>query len=73
MITLTVEDVNTYMERLDKLKQYPIRTIMNTTLYGAVAGIKITEEADKYAYRKGLFVLKQKGELILLYLKILFF
>lgn len=60
--TLTVEDVNTHINRLNKLKQFPIRTIMNSTLYGAAAAIKITEEADKYAYRKGLFVLKQKGE-----------
>lgn len=62
--TLTVEDVNTHIKRLNKLKQFPIRTIMNTTLYGAVAAIKMAEEADKYAYRKGLFVLKQKGELM---------
>jgi hypothetical protein len=30
-------------------------------LYGAVAGIRIEEVADRYAYRKGLFVLTLSG------------
>jgi hypothetical protein len=29
-----------------------------------VAGIVIQEDADKYAYKKGLYVLKQKGEIV---------
>ena len=62
--TLTVEDVKNHIQRLDKLQKYPIRTILNTKLLGAVAGIKIESNADKYAYRQGLFVLKQKGEIV---------
>ncbi|MGF1570786.1 MAG: DUF3782 domain-containing protein, partial [Nodosilinea sp.] len=31
-------------------------------LYGAVAGIAIESDADRYAYRQGLFVLAQSGE-----------
>ena len=62
--TLTVEDVKNHIQRLDKLQKYPIRTILNTKLLGAVAGIKIESDADKYAYRQGLFVLKQKGEIV---------
>ena len=33
-------------------------------LLGAVAGMKIKQYADKYADKKGLFVLKQKGEIV---------
>lgn len=62
--TLTVEDVNNHLKRLDKLQEYPIKTILNTKLLGAVAGMKIEQDADRYAYRKGLFVLKQKGEIV---------
>jgi len=31
-------------------------------VYGGVAGMDIVEEADKYAYRRGLFVLGMTGE-----------
>jgi hypothetical protein len=31
-------------------------------LYGAVAGIGIESDADRYAYRQGLFVLAQSGD-----------
>ncbi|RKX78578.1 MAG: hypothetical protein DRP87_05845 [Spirochaetes bacterium] len=62
--TLTVEDIKNYIQRLDKLQKYPIRTILNTKLIGAVAGINIESDAGKYAYSQGLFVLKQKGEIV---------
>jgi hypothetical protein len=61
--TLTVEDVNDHLRRLDKLQKFPIRTVRHTHLCGAVAGMKIAGHADRYAYRKGLFVLRQKGEI----------
>jgi hypothetical protein len=32
------------------------------SIYGAVAGIHIDEDADKFAYRQGLFVLTASGE-----------
>jgi len=34
------------------------------TVFGAVAGMIIESNADKYAYQKGLFVLKQKGNIV---------
>ena len=49
---------------LKKLKKNPIRTLKGTTLLGAIAGMRIEEQADKYAYRQGLYVLKQKGEVV---------
>jgi hypothetical protein len=33
-------------------------------VYGAVAGMIVEDEADKYAYKKGLFVLRQKGNIV---------
>ena len=33
-------------------------------LIGAVAGMVIAEEADKFAYRQGLFVITQTGETV---------
>ncbi|TRU17967.1 MAG: DUF3782 domain-containing protein, partial [Microcystis aeruginosa Ma_MB_S_20031200_S102] len=32
--------------------------------YGAVAGIEINEGVDRYAYRKGLFVIKPSGDTV---------
>jgi hypothetical protein len=62
--TLKVSDIDDHLMRLEKLKKNPIRSIKGTILLGAVAGIKIESNADKYAYRQGLFVLKQKGEIV---------
>ena len=62
--TLKVSDVDDHIKRLEKLKNNPIRVLKGTTLLGAVAGMRIEEQADKYAYRQGLFVLKQKGEIV---------
>ena len=62
--TLTVEDVKEHLLRLDKLQKNPIRIVRNTILLGAVAGMRIAEYADKFAYRRGLFVLRQKGEIV---------
>jgi hypothetical protein len=32
--------------------------------YGAVAGIEINEGVDRYAYKKGLFVIKPSGDTV---------
>jgi len=60
--TLGIEDVNEHIERLKAFKkffpEYSARKVI-----GAVAGIVI-EEADKFAYRQGLFVIGQTGETV---------
>ncbi len=61
--TLKVEDVNDHIERLSRFKEYFPR-YADTKVIGAVAGIKITEDADKYAYKKGLFVITQSGDTV---------
>jgi len=59
--TLSVEDINFYLEKLERFKEFFPR-FKKYKLIGAVAGIVIEEGADKYAYRKGLFVIAQTGE-----------
>ena len=64
--SLTVEDVKEHIERLEKLKRVPPERVdlRGVTIYGAVAGMLIDGDADKYAYRQGLFVLKQSGKMV---------
>ncbi len=64
--TLTVEDVNEHLERMQKIQELPPRdfNLKGKTILGAVAGISIKADADKYAQKKGLYVLTQKGNLL---------
>jgi len=59
--TLKVEDVNDFIEKLKVFKE-AFSEYRNKIVYGAVAFIQVNEEADRYAYRKGLFVIKGTGE-----------
>ena len=63
---LKVADVDEHLERLEKIQEVPpkVFNLRGKTLLGAVAGIIIEEDADKYAYRKGLYVLRQKGNIV---------
>ena len=64
--SLSVDDVKEHLDRLEKIqKVQPERINMaSATLYGAVAGIIVENDADKYAYKHGLFVLRQKGSIV---------
>jgi len=64
--SLSVEDINEHLERLEKIKKIApkIFNLSGFTIYGAVAGMIVEGEADKYAYKKGLFVLRQKGNIV---------
>ena len=62
--TLTVSDIKYHLKRLEKLQKNPGSNMKGKTLYGAVAGMSIKDGADQYAAKKGLFVLKQKGEIV---------
>ncbi|RMI25840.1 MAG: hypothetical protein D6681_01190, partial [Calditrichaeota bacterium] len=55
------EDVNTHIDRLGELKEF-FPEYAHLKLMGAVAAIVFHEEADRYAYKKGLFVLAQRGD-----------
>jgi len=64
--SLSIDDVNEHLERLDKIKQIAPKlfNLSGMKVYGAVAGMIVEGEADKYAYKKGLFVLRQKGNIV---------
>ena len=58
---LSKDDVDEFIEKLNRFKDaFP--HYKNYQAYGAVAGIEINEGIDRYAYRKGLFVIKPSGE-----------
>jgi hypothetical protein len=60
---LTKAYVDEFLDDLSKLKQaFP--AYKNYQIYGAVAGIEIDEGVDRYAYKKGLFVIRQSGETV---------
>jgi len=61
--TLAVENVNDHLERLTRFKTF-FPEYADRKVIGAVAGIVIDEAADRYAYRKGLFVIGQSGETV---------
>ncbi|MBF8273792.1 MAG: hypothetical protein HW380_2897 [Magnetococcales bacterium] len=60
---LKVEDVRDHMERLSQFKSFFPR-YADCTIYGAVAGIVIDADADKFAMNRGLFVIAQSGETV---------
>ncbi len=60
---LSKDDVDQFVMRLGRFKAaFP--QFSTFTVYGAVAGIEIDQGIDAYAYRQGLFVIKQSGETI---------
>ncbi|MEO0148703.1 MAG: nuclease-related domain-containing protein, partial [candidate division WOR-3 bacterium] len=58
--TLRVDDVDEFVEELEKrfLRFFP--EYKGYKLYGAVAGMKFHQFADRYANKRGLIVLKHK-------------
>ena len=60
---LKVDDVKEHLSRLERFKklfpQYAGFRVM-----GAVAGMVVTEETARFAYRQGLFVLAQSGDTV---------
>lgn len=60
---LSQPDVDVFLTRLGRFKQaFP--HLDSYQLYGAVAAIEIDEGVDRYAYQRGLFVIKQTGETV---------
>ncbi|MFH0925356.1 MAG: DUF3782 domain-containing protein [bacterium] len=59
--TLKVEHVNEHIEKLGMFKEF-FPEYKDKKAIGAVGGIVIEEGSDKYAYKKGLFVIVESGE-----------
>jgi uncharacterized phage infection (PIP) family protein YhgE len=60
--TMRQADIDYHIERLEKLQQMPHHLVEGTTMYGSVAGMIMTSEVERYAIKKGLFVIKPKGD-----------
>jgi len=61
--TLRIVDVDDHIKRLEKFK-YFFPEYGNVKAVGAVGGIVIEESSDKYAYKKGLFTITEKGDCV---------
>ena len=60
---LSKDDVDEFIEKLQKFKlAFPAYKTYQA--YGAVAGIEINEGVDRYAYQKGLFVIRPSGDTV---------
>lgn len=57
---LTQEDVNQFCTKLEHFTD-AFSEYQNHRIYGAVAAIEMVQTVDRYAYRKGLFVIRQCG------------
>ena len=55
--TVKIEHIKEHLERLDKFK-YFFPEYKEFKVYGAIAGLRYEEDSDRFAYKKGLFVLK---------------
>ncbi len=62
---VSIDDVNEHIERMEKFKPlFP--EYANKKAFGAVAGMVVSENVAKYAYRKGFFVIAQQGDLAII-------
>jgi len=59
--SLSIDDVNEHLERLEKLKRL-LPAQANKQLIGTVTGMVIPDNAAQYAYRQGLYVIGQTGD-----------
>ena len=60
---LSKDDVNDFIEKLERFKlSFPHYN--NYQAYGAVAGIEINDGVDRYAYQRGLFVIRPSGDTV---------
>jgi hypothetical protein len=59
--TLSIDDVNEHLERLEKLKRL-LPDYRHKNVMGAVTAMIIPDNVARFAYKKGLFVIGQTGE-----------
>ncbi|TAN49138.1 MAG: DUF3782 domain-containing protein [Methylococcaceae bacterium] len=62
---LLIDDVDEHLQRLAKIKRL-LPKYRDVRLMGAVAAMVMSNEVARYAYRKGLYVLAQSGDTILI-------
>ena len=60
--TLTTEDVNDHIARLEKMRTYADLHGDKRAFLGAVAGVVMTSNVKEYALRQGFYVIEPSGE-----------
>jgi len=60
--TLRQRDVEKHLERMQKLSEHHSSILKNKSLYGAIAGNRITPEVENFAIQEGFFVIKPMSE-----------
>ena len=63
MASLSVEAVREFLDDLRQFRDF-FPEYADWQVHGAVAGMRIEDGADRYAYRQGLFVLAQTGDTV---------
>ncbi len=61
--SLSVADVREFLDDLGRFRDF-FPEYADWQVHGAVAGMRIEDGADRYAYRQGLFVLAQTGDTV---------
>ena len=61
--SLSVEAVREFLDDLRQFRDF-FPEYADWQVHGAVAGMRIEDGADRYAYRQGLFVLAQTGDTV---------
>ena len=59
--TLNIKDVNNFLEKLQSFIMF-FPQYKNYKVYGAVAYLKVTQSADKFAMKQGLFVIRATAD-----------
>jgi hypothetical protein len=59
--TLKIEGVDEFLDDLGQFTHF-FPKYAGRRIYGAIAGVTIDENADRYAYKRGLFVLGMAGD-----------
>lgn len=60
---LNIEDIKEHLKTLTHFKEF-FPEYKDKPILGAVAGIKVTENADEFAHKRGLFVLGQSDDTV---------
>ncbi len=64
--TLREKHIDEHLRRFEKLKNYTPNFMKNYRLIGAVAGMVISESVEKYAFKRGFFVIKPRGNNVII-------
>ena len=59
---LTISDINTHIERLEKMRKYADLRNDERKFLGAVAGVVIKPSVREYAFNNGLYLVEPAGE-----------